>query len=919
MATEKATLEFEADTSNYDAGVARVEQSFGDLEKAVTGANRFFGKLFDEISGRFVITAGDIVNFGAKIASAIGSIPDLIQEGSGIDDLASSFDSLTRAAGGTGSAFSKELSAALSNTIPKVDLMKQANELMLGGLKPDQILTVAKAARTFGEVTGTNAAEGMNAFADSLLRGNDRALKTIGIVVDNEKAMQRYADSVGKATKDLSEQEKVDALRAASLQALAENTEKLGVVTDDAGDLVDQMTTKYKNQKDEIKQAIANNESLKTILEGVKQAFDNIDISDFAKDLITIAGGVALVTAKIGEFVSKGAAAIPVIKQTSLALSSLREVMDKGAFLIELFGADKDKKDALLFNRLLKDAGVITGDLRAEANALVPALDKVNEEVNKAGGGFKKTNQEGEKTKKFLEEYRKALEAQRKELTETVTKSDAYNDILADLKNGTLNNETAGKKLKDLYSTTKDNLDELRIETEIYNKLLDAQSRGLSVNAEDLAKSAQRVDELQKSLEGLNKEADKVSAPKDGGGFLDGILGQLGLGQSGSSSGAGWEAAGAQIGQEILNGLQLALSGDKLNKKETGEAIGSGVGAGIGAYFGGSQGAQIGSQIGNLLGGYIATGFGSRESTGKIRDSLDKAFADALKDNPLQAIINGQLSTIKDLNFFRGTDAFDTGAFDDVLQSLSFSAQQAFQGMAQGFSLAFGQGVDASGQLAAIIASNLGGSLNNLQLLVQSTGLSFDQMKEQVVEAFLDGKLSIEEAQSALSGIAQIATEGIPDGIGMVATAFDNIKAAGVKGGRALVDALKDVGFEAKELGDKTLEEVMKRLKATAGVSAEEVDQVFEALKSSGINTLDQLTGATVEQLLPALAKLSQNKFPFAEAAEDARKYVEAIDGIPEQKTVRLNLEVNYPNAADQRVVQDLAGRGQLGQGSAVQ
>ena len=209
-----------------------------------------------------------------------------------------------------------------------------------------------------------------------------------------------------------------------------------------------------------------------------------------------------------------------------------------------------------------------------------------------------------------------------------------------------------------------------------------------------------------------------------------------------------------------------------------------------------------------------------------------------------------------------------------------------------------------------MLADNLGGSLNNLQLLVEASGKSFEDLKNATVEAFLDGKLSALEAQTALNGIAQVAQKGIPDGIGQVSTAFDNLKAAGTKGGRALVDALQDIGFEAKELGQKDLSQVITTLQATGKYSAAEIQQVFDALKASGITSVDQLTKATVDQLLPVLSQLEATKFPFAEQVKDVRAYIDAVDSIPTSKTVELNFKVNYPSEADRQVVQSISRPG---------
>lgn len=346
-------------------------------------------------------------------------------------------------------------------------------------------------------------------------------------------------------------------------------------------------------------------------------------------------------------------------------------------------------------------------------------------------------------------------------------------------------------------------------------------------------------------------------------------------------------------GQGLAQIITSAFSGDKGSIKN---AL-RGAGAKIGSNFG-----IIGEALGDALGKGVFDAFnhvfGGRDAQGKIRDSLDKLFADALKDNPLQAIIDGQLQSITDLTFGKGTNAFVDGSFDDAFQSMGESAQRAFQGIATGFTGVLGQGEDLSSQLAAIFANNLGGSLNNLQLLVEATGKSFEDLRKGVVESFLDGKLSALEAQTALIGIQQISEKGIPGALGAVSEAFNNLKAAGVKGGRALIDALQDVGFEARELGIKDLAGVQAHLAATGQFSADEIQKVFDALKASGIDSIDKLTGATAEQLIPVLSQLQAATFPFAEATEKIGDLAEKLNSLPER--IDTTVHVNFVATGDQ-------------------
>lgn len=382
-------------------------------------------------------------------------------------------------------------------------------------------------------------------------------------------------------------------------------------------------------------------------------------------------------------------------------------------------------------------------------------------------------------------------------------------------------------------------------------------------------------------------------------------------------------AQGEKIGSFLVQGIEAGLSGDKGALKDFAKDLGSELGAeagtAIGEYIGGPLGAGIGKQIGSLVGEKLGKAafdalnsvFGGRDAQGKVRDNLDKFLADLLTDNPALINFQGQLKQIFDLEFLRGTNAFTDGTFDDTLQSLSTSAQATFSGLALAFSQFVEGASDQSGQLAAILANNLGGSLNNLQLFVQATGMSFEKLREQIVEAFLDGKLTADEALNSLSSIQQIAEKGIPGALGAVDQAFNNLKASGEKGGRAIIDALQDIGSEARELGVKDFGTLANVIREKTGASAEEVQKLFDALAAAGITSIDQLEKATVEQLLPAISNLSKADFPFAEAADSVQGLIDQVNKLPDR--IEKKLVFNVETRAD-RTSQQLIDKGAIPQ-----
>lgn len=800
--------------------------------------------------------------FGALVNSFSGLVSS-ISQGANIDDISSSFENLAKQAGASGDALLGKLNTALSNTIPNVQLMQQANELLIGGLKPDEIENVAIAARAFGEATGVDATQGMNALADSLLRGNDRALKTLGIVVDNKKAEEEYAASLGKTRDKLSEQERVLATRQATLTALAAETNRLGQVTDDAGDKMAQISTAISNARNEFLQAAATNKTLNEALASLAQLIQSIDFRPIISGLASVVGFAAAAIKELSEFA--GAVAAFTNKTSAFDrfiarnTGGFQEFDDKLQDIIETLSQDTPaatKKAITEYNKL----GQIF-------NAMVKQGDLLDSQVNLLNEEFFKTGQEVQAAAKHFG---------------FVSKNAAPE--LAD-------------KLKDIASAAQ-------------AAGTAAANLGTAVT-DGVTKAAQAAKETPIEVPVvISAERTNISeiVGGGGGGFLDSLLGPA----TQSFSNVFRDSLGPQIVQGIQQGITEGFSPENI------KGMTSGLLKTIPNFFGAQLtplgGALVDLGV-NFLGDAIESIFGGEHAGTTARKAADKFFADAFDANRLSVVIDGQLTQIEDLVFkgdtlFGGNSQFTDGSFDNFFATLPQQAQEAFGGVGLAFEELLGVSEDISGQIGAVLANNIGGSLNNLQLLVEASGKSFEELKGAVVEAFLDGKISALEAQTAMNGLAQAAQKGIPDAIGATVQAFQNLKDAGSKGGRAVIDALKDIGYEAQELNITTLPALMAQLAASGQFTAQEIDQVFAALAAQGIDTIEELTAATNEQLIGALSQLQAQEFPFAAAADDAQQLVDTLDNLPSEKNLTINIKTNLDSNTREAINSNLIPSG---------
>ena len=844
MAENEITIRFRVD----ETGAVRAFDTLDNKLDAVTESAETADRGFSKFQAGLV-SLNAAVNLAstafAAAATGMGAIVNAAREGSTVDDIANSFANLSKQAGISAEVLLNDLNRATEETISNTELMKIANQALLAGLDPSAFDEVAQAARAYADSVGGDAKQELEAFISGLARGDDRFLKSRGILIDNEKAFRDFADSIGTTTDKLTELGKAEALKAAATQALIANTEKLGTANKDIADSIDTVVRRFTDMRDEIFRAIATNVDLKQAFDDLGAAMKQIPVKELAAALST------LVTV--------------LVKVTSASITmgkALRDAVELAFVPYNFFSrkiTESQEAQAIAMAEATKAITTQTSVLAPLRAGFQNVVDAVGNFVTKVKPGLISTS-------KVTEEYADKV----KKLREEIQKANSINGLLG-----------FQSELEKVRKAHEDGAISGDRQTQAIRQIYDEMVR-LKVPGEDIARilnAAFAPEKIKESAEELGTFADEFAK------VFSGDFGSIGGG----------------LGQGVAEGLQNAIAQGISGQFKTSNGIKQGLeslGATIGSEFG-----PIGEAVGAQLGKLTFDLFHSSDSPGTtFRKEVDKFFADAFEANRLQVIIDGAIQEIGDLDF--GGSGFgdpDSGFFA-VFDGLDQAARESFKGIAAGFSELTGQGQEFANNLAAALATNVGGSLNNLQLLVQATGKSFEELKGGIQEAFLDGKLSALEAQTALNGLARVAEKGIPDALGAVEQAFENIKAAGVNGGRALIDALQDVGFEAKELGLTTFAQLQERLAATGKFSAGEIQQVFNALAANGIDTIEELTSAGLDPLLATLSQLQAEDFGFAAAVESAQELVDQVNKIPDrlEKTLIFNLKTNADAATQQ-------------------
>lgn len=193
---------------------------FKQVLKDATSEIKSFGDP-STLSG-LIITLGNLPNALGVVKEAILALKaplDLVFEGERLRAINAQFELLTRNAGISSEALKAGLEKAAGGLIDTSDLLQMANKSIVAmGVSADKLPQILELARKASVVTGKSVADTFEELSQAISTGQTRALKHMGIVVDLDKAYEKYADSIGVAAAALSDAEKRQALANEALE-----------------------------------------------------------------------------------------------------------------------------------------------------------------------------------------------------------------------------------------------------------------------------------------------------------------------------------------------------------------------------------------------------------------------------------------------------------------------------------------------------------------------------------------------------------------------------------------------------------------------------------------------------------------------------------------------------------------------------
>ena len=260
MADKKIRLLVQAEVKKAVKALNKIEKEQKDIKKQNDGLK----KSFKAIGGAIALA------FSVKLIA--GFLKEAIQLSAQTKSLEKNFRALGKGVGFSGRSLNK-FRKATNGTVSDIDLMKQANNAMLLGIveSDDQFSELIDNAQRLAKAVGQDAAFGIESLTTGIGRQSKLMLDNLGIVINTQGAYDTYAESIGKNSSELTENERKQAFIAASMESVKQKVAELGEEQMDANDHLAQASVAF----GDLKQVLAKDllPLIPTITEGFLKAY----------------------------------------------------------------------------------------------------------------------------------------------------------------------------------------------------------------------------------------------------------------------------------------------------------------------------------------------------------------------------------------------------------------------------------------------------------------------------------------------------------------------------------------------------------------------------------------------------------------------------------------------------------------------
>jgi len=189
---------------------------------------------FEKIKSNWKEVAVTVVAVWVAISKAV----DYAKLGAAALQAEESFASVTASYGVNGDKLLAKMTEVSDGIIDQSDLMQRAVKALQQGLSAEQIVELLEVARSAARTAGTDIVQAFDGITNAVANQTTRALKLYGIVIDQNKAMEEYARTLGVSKDALNEQQQSQALANAAIAEGRRQMQAMGDITLNASERI---------------------------------------------------------------------------------------------------------------------------------------------------------------------------------------------------------------------------------------------------------------------------------------------------------------------------------------------------------------------------------------------------------------------------------------------------------------------------------------------------------------------------------------------------------------------------------------------------------------------------------------------------------------------------------------------------------
>ncbi|MHA1290715.1 MAG: hypothetical protein ACTSPB_25300, partial [Candidatus Thorarchaeota archaeon] len=213
---EEVAIKIKLENGQVIKGVAEIERKMKEMSTKGEG-------VLSILKSKWLAVTAAIGGTVFAVKRMATAIINLSREAAYLNQIRMAFDSMADTAGVSSEKILQSMRELSGGTISTMDLIQSATRAMILGIPIDKLDQLMRVARASATAMGADVRQMFDDIVVGIGRQSKLILDNLGIVVKMEEAYARYAEQLGKTSRQLTEAEK----RQAFLNAVLEEGERI--------------------------------------------------------------------------------------------------------------------------------------------------------------------------------------------------------------------------------------------------------------------------------------------------------------------------------------------------------------------------------------------------------------------------------------------------------------------------------------------------------------------------------------------------------------------------------------------------------------------------------------------------------------------------------------------------------------------